>query len=251
VAKEYFPHPREGQLVLAKNVGGFDSTLALYRMSKHNPHMYVILVFRNPVDRAYSAYWYARRMGWENVKSFDEAVWLSPDRHTDPLARRNCAYLERGMYSKHLREVYRWFPKEQALFFLFEDLVEKPIDVCQNIFARLGLAPFAPDVSRIHNPASLARWEVVNRIIFQPSKLRWFKVLLKQVLSPQRKRRFRRLLEEVNRVDFIPPPMSPKTRAELVAFYQSYNDELAAMIGRDLSRWNKCEVDSRERQTFL
>ena len=95
---------------------------AINRLYQHNPKVYIILVLRNPVGRAYSAYWYARQIGWENIVSFNDAVWMPPDRSTDPVAKRSIAYLDRGIYALHIKRILDIFPPEQVLILRFEDL---------------------------------------------------------------------------------------------------------------------------------
>ena len=55
------------------------------------------LILRDPVDRAYSAFWYARRKGWEPLEKSEDALHAAPERFGDHwIGRRNCDFLTRG-----------------------------------------------------------------------------------------------------------------------------------------------------------
>src|SRR5207245_1011448 len=64
------------------------------RMARLLPKARLIAVLRNPVDRAYSHYWFARAWGAEN-RTFEEAVFADPD-------PKGFSYFERGRYLSQL-----------------------------------------------------------------------------------------------------------------------------------------------------
>ncbi len=98
------------------------SLKAIQRLHAHNPDVILVLVLRNPVERAYSSFWFARQMGWENIETFEDAVWSDPRRLRDPLAQSECAYLDDGTYSNHIKDLFKYFSREQVLVFLFDVL---------------------------------------------------------------------------------------------------------------------------------
>lgn len=71
---EYYHNIDEANLIGAKSVSMVISENAIKRLKTHNPACKIILVLRDPVKRAYSAYWYCRRMGWETAQTFDAAI---------------------------------------------------------------------------------------------------------------------------------------------------------------------------------
>ena len=73
------------------------------RMHAHNPAMKVLAVLRNPIDRAYSAFWFARRNGWEPAETFEEALALEPTRAEGTLTERTeLTYVRHGYYAEQL-----------------------------------------------------------------------------------------------------------------------------------------------------
>ena len=239
--KRYFAHYRSGQILLAKNVGVFTNAQALQNLRNHNPQVKIILILRNPVERAQSAYWYAVQKGWENVLSFEEAVWLSPERFNDPFRQRSCDYLERGHYSKWLIEVYRLFPKENVWIYLFEDFLADPGVICKDIFIKLDLQPIAElsMTNFIHNRAALPRYSTLAKLAFLPVQLKPLKLILKRLLPETARDSIKDWISRNNKKSFHYLPIHPETRSKLIDYYIPLNRELSELLEKDLSHWNQ------------
>ena len=105
------------------------------RIKKMMPHIKLIVVLRNPIDRAYSHYHYMVRTKRENL-SFEEAIKLEEERIRDEKERkifdgdhyRRYSYLERGKYAEQLKNWMNFFPKECILIIKNEDL-EKNLEM--------------------------------------------------------------------------------------------------------------------------
>jgi hypothetical protein len=82
--------------------------------------MKFIVIFRNPVNRAYSQYWMEKAKRFESL-SFEQALKKEPERLKSPvhLDRSRFSYLDRGFYAKQLKEFLKYFPKENFLFLVY------------------------------------------------------------------------------------------------------------------------------------
>lgn len=135
----YFSVEPGQKAIIAKNVDIMYNRIAIDRVKKHNKRIQIVLMLRNPVDRAYSAYWYHRRTGWEQIQTFEEAIFASPERFgNDDIKRRGCAYLDRSLYIRHIETLYDFFPEDQIHIFLLEDMKIDPVNLCKNIFSLLA-----------------------------------------------------------------------------------------------------------------
>lgn len=121
-----------------------------------NPAMKLIVVLRDPVDRAYSHYQMEFRWGRE-LLPFDEAL-LREERElgtelariaADPLTTSpsllTCSYVARGRY---LEQIERWlevFPREQLFVVTSEELLSDPAGVVARIAAFLGIREWRDD----------------------------------------------------------------------------------------------------------
>jgi hypothetical protein len=107
--------------------------LAPERMAEMVPQVRLILLLRNPVDRAYSLYHHWARNGVETL-TFEEIIeaektWLlGTPRHEyrDDVDDVPFGYLSRSVYVDHLLRWSRFFDKEQLLVLKSEDFFESP-----------------------------------------------------------------------------------------------------------------------------
>jgi hypothetical protein len=115
------------------------------------PDARLVVLLRNPVDRAYSHYQLAVRGGHEQLP-FDEAVKRESERLAgeaeklaDPThksaAHRHLSYVARGLYAEQLERWLAFFPREQLLVLRSEDLFANPEAVFAETVAFLGLPP--------------------------------------------------------------------------------------------------------------
>jgi len=160
------------------------------------PAARLLVLLRDPVDRAYSHYQQIRREGEEPL-SFAEALAAEAERIEPHLARlaagepadadvvKRFSYATRGHYAEQLERWLTLFPREQLLVLRSEDLFAAPAAALLRVWAFLGLEPHA---------------------------------------LPRYPRRNAGRYEE--RPD-------PDTRARLLAYFRPHNRRLAALLGED------------------
>lgn len=139
---------------------------ALERIARYNPAMRIILLFRDPIERAWS-HWkmeYAKRKedrpfawcireGRERVAAGDPAA---PGHH------RVFSYVERGFYGAQTERLFTLFPREQCLLLRSEQLQQEPQAQMEKICRFLGVEPPGVVPHRTVHPA---------RAIDYPSRL--------------------------------------------------------------------------------
>jgi len=93
------------------------------RMWAYNPEMKIIVVLRNPIDRAYSHWNMERERGKEQL-SFFEAIHNEQSRCKEslPLQHRVYSYIDRGYYCEQLKRLFHFFPKESVLVLKSQEL---------------------------------------------------------------------------------------------------------------------------------
>ena len=234
--QRYFAHCPSSALLLGKSVTVMTGAEPIRRMHEHNPAMHVIAILRNPIDRAYSAYWWARRMGYETLETFEEAIDADPGRHHGNIVRiRSTSYISFGQYAKQVEMLHDTFDPERVSIHLVDDLHADALATCRRIFDFVGVdVGFVPDVSGRQNAMSLARSSKIARMLCSQSSL---KRSIRRAFPRGLAERWKRRAERWNQVSFEPPPMHPETRARLARYYAPLNAELGELIGRDLSHW--------------
>lgn len=137
--------------------------LAPERIAKTLPETKLLVLLRNPVDRAYSHYHHERAQGTETLP-FEEAIEREPERLgreverliRDPAYRshnhQRFSYLARGDYAAQLQNVFTWFPRERVLVLISEQLFADPADAHARVLRFLGLPHFPLADYAKHNP---------------------------------------------------------------------------------------------------
>ena len=119
------------------------------------PDAKLIVLLRNPVERAWSHYHHMRRYDQEPL-SFDAALDAEPERlagevermRADPtyvsLAHQRWSYVTRGVYADQLPAWIDRFGADHLLVLRSEDVYEKPDDNYQRVLGFLGLPEHRP-----------------------------------------------------------------------------------------------------------
>jgi hypothetical protein len=114
------------------------------RIWEYNPKMKLIIVLRNPIERAYS-HWNMERQREAEKLSFYEAIVLEKERLKEayPLQHRVYSYIDRGFYTKQLQRIWKYFPKNHTLIFKTEELKNRPKKILDKVTNFLEIDPFA------------------------------------------------------------------------------------------------------------
>lgn len=128
--------------------------LAPKRIAQTLPSVKVIVLLRNPVDRAYSQYQHEVCLGNEKLP-FEEAINKEEERLNNEVKRMlnnenydsfnhlHYSYLSRGIYIEQIKILFDLFPKENILILKSEDFYSESKDVCKKVISFLNL-PFFP-----------------------------------------------------------------------------------------------------------
>jgi len=119
---------------------------APYRIWKYNPKMKWILVLRNPVERAFSAWNMETKRGAEKL-SFGEAIEKESERCREalPLQHRVYSYTDRGFYAHQVRRLFNIFGKDNCLVLRNEELRNDHKNTLRRVFEFLGVdSSFVP-----------------------------------------------------------------------------------------------------------
>lgn len=197
---------------------------AFGRLAAALPEVRLIVILRNPIDRAYSHYWRAVEHRGEETLSFEAALSAESERvaHLTGFPAAQLAYAARGRYAEQLEMVFRRFPRERVLVLRFENLINQSEETFRLACHHIGVSEsFVPEgLGRVHLPGNGVRSLTLHRL---------FRMIPGRLRVP-----FRLL----NRTKGY-PPMNPDTRARLVEEFRPWNARLGALLGEDFSDWDK------------
>jgi len=118
---------------------------AIERIHVYNPQIKLIIILRNPIDRAFS-HWNMERDKGRESRTFLKAILDEDSKINSPNYSQNkiLSYLDRGHYSQQIKNIYNYFNKNQLLILRSEDLRENPDNTLMNIAGFLSIPPFDP-----------------------------------------------------------------------------------------------------------
>ena len=123
------------------------------RMKEALPDVKLIVILRNPSDRAYSHYHHSLRKNMEPM-SFEKAVELEEERCAGereqliqdpnfiPKHYRAHSYLARGVYADQLENWFKYYDRKQFLILATEDFRKNSQRTLDQVFDFLGVSPF-------------------------------------------------------------------------------------------------------------
>ena len=175
------------------------------RLYESFPNTRLIVLLRNPVDRAISHYYWEVKLGYEPL-SLEEAIAQEPERLQGEVEKicsdgtyfsfnhQHYSYLARGLYAEQLQRWMQFFPREQFLILKSEDLYCNSAKVVNQVFDFL---------------------EIPNYIL--PT------------------------YDKYNENDY--PQTDSSIRQKLAAYFQPHNQKLTQLLGEDWS-WGIPEFSS-------
>lgn len=166
------------------------------RVKQTVPEVKLIVLLRNPVDRAYSHYHHELRTGAEQSPFEDalkrenevlprEAAKILEDASYRSFSHVHHSYLSRGIYVDQLRRWIELFGRESMIIVRSEDFCDDPATTVDQVFRFLGLPSWTTDRYKKYN---LAHYE----------------------------------------------PLDAATRERLIAYYEPHNRRLYEYLGLDM-----------------
>lgn len=143
------------------------------RIAEITPSIKLIVLLRNPVDRAYSHYKDHIRKQKENL-SFEAAIEKEMGLSNVQLNKMiedekyfgesyfHYSYLRRGMYIDQLSRWFNFFPKEQILILESKDLLVSPARILDRALEFLGLPKWQLEEYKQFNSNSKSKNQAMN-----------------------------------------------------------------------------------------
>lgn len=126
---------------------------AAERAAKLVPEAKLIVLLRNPIDRAYSHWGRERRDAKEPLERFEDAIAAEPERLAGEVdrilsddryysyAHENFSYITQGLYLDPLRKWLEHYPRDRVHIELSERFSSDPQGVYERVLRFVGLPP--------------------------------------------------------------------------------------------------------------
>jgi len=129
-----------------KSTAYIESEKAARRIAHCFPQAKIVMILRNPIERAISHYWFSKNNGWETL-SIEEAFLQEDERwlNYDPtkVSGSPYAYLHRGIYIGYLLMYENYFPVKNIKVMLYEQLVGSKEKFLE-LYSFLGASAYTP-----------------------------------------------------------------------------------------------------------
>jgi hypothetical protein len=196
----------------------------------------IIMILRDPMERAFSAYVHRVMHGLEPVRTFNkalrremEALKHAPGESERPIS--TIGYCPRGLYYEQVLRYFQTFGRESVRVFLFEDLVTNPRELYADVCRFIGVDDsFQANMVRT-NAAKFPRFRglqcqlrrMQGRVPVPPVRLAARAAMRLNLMVGREKER-------------LPAEVSDR----LAEYYRDNLTRLSELIQRDLSNWPSC-----------
>ncbi len=211
------------------------------RIHECNPETMIIVMLRNPVDRAFSQYLMMKKWALENL-SFQEACEAETERISlGEWQQTHFGYVDRSRYSGQIENVLNIFPREQVCFILFEEFVRAQRPILLKIQEWLKL-PVINLKEKTENVASAPRSQLLTKILHQP-KYKTLRKVVGKILGGNKKINYMvgERLEKFNQVphgQLKQPKLDEQIRRDLLSNLYDDMEKVEKLTGLDvISAW--------------
>lgn len=246
--QRHFAAVDDGQSsIVAKHAMLLYSPEGLERLREHSPNTRVVVLLREPVSRAESAYSYAVRRGWEPLSTFADALAAEEQRLRDDgwMKWRDCAYFSNGDYPSHIEVLWRVFGRDAVTIMFLDDFVKDPVAACSPLCDILSIERSAlKERVEKHNVAAAPRSKMVSKAMAGLFRSRHpIKLWGRKMLSDKMAAKIRKELLAVNDSTASPQQADPKCLNDLRVRYAPTVDRLESLLGRPLDGWRQGQCD--------
>ena len=178
--QEPVPYKQE-PIVLQSAVNYVFYASMLQQIAQRAPGAKLIVILRNPIQRAFSAYSYFTKMLREKRPVHEALMYQPKDKLPFSKENNDFTYIEHGMYAAQIKNCLQYFPKEQLLVLDYEEL-KQPSSLLKKIFSFLQIdTAFEPDLTP-KNVTGTTKSASLQKSIIGQSKLKRF--LIKYLINP-------------------------------------------------------------------
>ena len=195
----------------------------------------IIIMLRNPVDRAYSGFQHVKRYNVNETSTFEKAWEISEERYfSNPVITPASRYQELGLY---YNQVKSYFEKLQYVHvIIYDDYKADFKGEMHKVFDFLAIDKININIEERH---MIGDWQWENdrmkKIMIKKNSLRSFLKIIIPFKSLRKMLRIKIKQSTTNKV----LEMKKETRQMLQEFYKEDVANLSELLDRDLNYWTQ------------
>lgn len=189
-----------------------------------NPKSKIIIILRNPIERAFSHY--LMLVGHGNITSnFMKEVKESINSKEDDYSGR---IIKAGLYARQVKRYFDLFGKDNVQVLIFEEFFSNTKESLKNLLGFLNIQAEFPEISfEIFNPFTVPRGKIANSILKSNSIRSIGKKILPQSIGQT-------VVKKVLGKEAEKPSMSDEEKEFLRNYYFNDIKELEKILDRSL-----------------
>lgn len=232
--QELFREARNEKAIGELSTGYLYSNCAAENIFKFNPDAKIIMVLRQPVERAYSHYLMNIRDLWDYDSAFINALERDFSSSEKGWGKSHM-YVELGLYFEQVSRYLKRFPESQIKIFLYEDFRNNPVEFIKDIYEFLEVDPSelsAKDIAEHKNVAALPRFKIAGTYLPAFNVLRKY---ISMFLPDMAKDQVRKAMFSSVNV----PKLRKNEFEQAMKYFSEDIQKLSVLIKRDLQSWQQ------------
>lgn len=199
------------------------------KIFEYNTKSKIIIMIRNPVERAFSHYLMDKRLGYI-TESFETIInKQSSDKKSNLFYQQ---YIELGKYTEQIKRYFDVFRSENILFIDYDDFVNRTSHEIDKVYSFLNLDnSTSSHVTKIYNSYTKPN----NKIISFLYSFGFLRSLVNYSFSSLIK-------EKIQRLFFIhsdKPALIKESRNLLINYFTKDINDLSKLLNKDYTKWIK------------
>jgi hypothetical protein len=189
----------------------------------------IIILLRNPVQKAYSQYVHLLGEKRETLPFYD--ALMAEQSRIDARWLDIWRYAENTLYADRIKKYISVFSRENVKIVLFEDLVKDTEHIMCDLFNFLGVDPdFECDTSRVFNKSSIQRFKIVTDLLKRPNLV---KTAAKKIVPEKIRGHLHSALLYLN--SRKKPEIGSRAESYLKKYFKADIEEVQRIIGKRLT----------------
>jgi Sulfotransferase family len=220
----------------AKAIGeGSVSSLYYYQSAIANIQQYVpqakmIVVLRNPIDRAYSSFMYMTARGYEPLTDFGKAL----DEEEARIAQgwhHIWHYTRMGFYHDQLRAFFDAFGRERVRVYLFDRMHAEKAKTLEDIYDYLGIdKSFQAETDSEINKSGKPKSKLIQSMIKSIGSVSWLREGIKSLVPLT-------IRDKIRSANLRDEKMPAEIRERLTKIYSNEIERVSNLLNINLSHW--------------
>jgi len=195
-------------------------------LQQYNPKSNIVILLRNPAERAISHYLMDSRLGFINDSIENIFYKKSTHKNADLWFQQ---VFELGLYSEQLKRYFDCFPKEQIHVFFYDEIKKDTTSFFQDICNKFDISNIPFEISSSNKNAFEAPKGKAMASLYKSERIRQLskKILPKSIVGKIKGSLFTK----------EKPQFSEHFLKDLNSYYSNSINELAQLLDRPLDQW--------------